>query len=188
MVGSLPQGGDMKGLWAIILIFYSFCFAHIYGYSYDVKVLRKWTPEYNRFHYWIGFSDFHDKTHKANTIQRKKIEEHLPTYDPQDLLVIVEDLSSPNSDGRLGCGAYYINSRVGILAGLGNFCKDNKIPVCNVEYRYCRVVALGPVINNINADPAFFPSTKKMTVAHLMQEIDQVYNDLLLGNSVLSKQ
>lgn len=172
----------MKGLWAIIGIFCGLMSAALCGYGYDVKALRKWQPEFNRYHYWVGFSDFHDRTHAANKIQRKKIEEHLPTYDPQDILVLVEDLSSPNSDGRLGCGSFYINSRTGILAGLGNFCKNNKVPYCNVEYRYCRVVALGPVINNIHADPAVFPSTQKMTVTHLMQEIEQAYNDLLLGN------
>lgn len=171
----------MKGLWAIIT-FFGLMTTALGGYPYDVKALRKWEPEFNRYHYWIGFSDFHDKVHPANSIQRKKIEEHLPKYDPRDILVLVEDLSSPNSDGRLGCGAFYINSRTGILAGLGNFCKNNKVPVCNVEYRYCRVVALGPVINNIYADPSLFPSTQKMTVTHLMQEIEQTYNDLLLGS------
>ena len=75
---------------------------------------------------------------------------------------------------------YFINSKVGILAGLGNFCKENHIPMQNVEYRYCRVVALGPVINNISSDPGAFPSTKRMTVSHLMQEIEQTYNDLII--------
>ena len=39
--------------------------------------LRKWRPEYQRYHYWIGFSDFHDKTHKDNVPQRKIIEDNL---------------------------------------------------------------------------------------------------------------
>ena len=175
----------MKGLGAIIL---GFCLlpCALQAYLYDIKALRKWHPEYNRYHYFIGCCDFHDKTHAANPIQRKRIEELLPAYDPASVLVLVEDLSSPNDTGRLGCGSYFINSRVGILAGLGSYCKDCHIPFANVEYRYCRVVALGPVINNLSADPSAFPSTKRMTVSHLMQEIEQTYNDLLFSSMTSS--
>lgn len=175
----------MKGLGAIIL---SFCLlpSMLHAYLYDIKALRKWNPEYNRYHYFIGCCDFHDKTHKSNPVQRKRVEELLPGYDPASVLVLVEDLSSVNDTGRLGCGSYFINSRVGILAGLGNYCKECHIPVQNVEYRYCRVVALGPVINNINSDPGAFPSTKRMTVSHLMQEIEQTYNDLLFSSMTSS--
>lgn len=153
------------------------------SYSYDIKVLKKWQPTLFCYHYWIGVCDFHDKTHAANTIQRKKIEDILPHSNPHDILIIVEDLSSTNDAGRSGCGPYYINSRTGILAGLGGFCKEHHLPHCNVEYRYCRVVALGPVINNITADPLSFPSTKRMTISSLMQEIDQAYNQLLFGQT-----
>jgi hypothetical protein len=175
----------MKGLGGIIL---GFCLLPValQAYLYDIKALRKWHPEYNRYHYFIGCCDFHDKTHVANPIQRKRIEELLPAYDPASVLVLVEDLSSPNDTGRLGCGSYFINSRVGILAGLGSYCKDCHIPFTNVEYRYCRVVALGPVINNLSADPSAFPSTKRMTVSHLMQEIEQTYNDLLFSSMTSS--
>jgi hypothetical protein len=158
-------------------IFFCSCAAYVY----DVKAARKWYPEYKRYHFWIGCCDFHDKTHKANTFQRKKIENLLSCCDPTTIEVHVEDLSSANDAGRTGYGSYYINSRQGILAGLGNFCKMQGIPYCNVEYRYCRVVALGPIINNITADPGLFPSTCKITVAHLMNEIEQTYNDLLLN-------
>ncbi len=178
----------MKGLWGSIIIvgIMAYC-SHIPAYLYRasdtqaVKVLRKWHPETNRYHYWIGFCDFHDKLHPYNGIQRKKIEELLPSHNPEHILVLVEDLSSTNDAGKLGCGSYFINSRVGILAGLGSFCKNNNVPAQNVEYRYCRVVALGPVINAIQADPHSFPSARKMTLTHLTQEVEQAYNDLLLG-------
>ena len=172
-----------KGL-GIFYVWYCLlqCF-YLGGYAYDLKVLRKWYPNYNRYHYWVGVEDFHDKTHTANAPQRVKIEESLPCHNPKDLLVLVEDLSSVNDAGRVGCGPYYINSRVGILAGLGIFCRLNSIPVFNVEYRYCRVVGLGPVINNITTDPALFPSVQKVTIGQLAHEIDRVRTDLLLGNT-----
>lgn len=170
----------MKRLGALL----GFCLyvSHIVSYGYDVKVLKKWQPTLKCNQYWVGVCDFHDKTHPSNTLQRKKIEDTLPNTNKNDVLVIVEDLSSCNDAGRSGCGPYYINSKTGILAGLGGFCKDHHIPVCNVEYRYCRVVALGPVINNISADPNLFPSTKKMTVSSLLHEIEHAYTHLLLGN------
>lgn len=177
----------MKGFWV-----YLWC-AGVFGvqmnaYLYrdakgDIKVLRKWNGDTNRYHYWIGFRDFHDKHHKHNPMQRKRIEELLPGHNPEHLLVLVEDLSSPNDMGKLGCSSYFINSRTGILAGLGSFCKKNHVPVQNVEYRYCRVVGLGPIINNIHADPHSFSSTKKLTLEHLTQEVEQAYSDLLLGSS-----
>lgn len=170
----------MKGLGTKLVLLLMVC-TQMHAYLYDVKVLRKWQPKCNRYHYWVGCCDFHDKTHKHNSVQRKKIEEWLPGYNPDHLLVLVEDLSSTNDAGKLGCGSYFINSRAGILAGLGSYCKTAHIPVQNVEYRYCRVVALGPVINNIHADPHSLPSAKKMTLAHLTQEIEQAYNDLLLS-------
>lgn len=172
----------MKGLWTRIFLLLAFC-APMRAYLYDVKVLRKWQPQCNRYHYWVGCCDFHDKLHKHNSVQRKKIEEWLPGYNPEHLLVLVEDLSSTNDAGKLGCGNYFINSRMGILAGLGSYCKTNHIPVQNVEYRYCRVVALGPVINNIQADPNSLPSARKMTISELTREIEQAYNDLLLGST-----
>lgn len=182
MVGNKTlEGAVLKGLRVFIL---GFCLAPglLHGYLYDIKALRKWHPEYNRYHYFIGCCDFHDKIHKSNPMQRKRIEELLPLYDPKNILVLVEDLSSANDTGRLGCGPYCINSRIGILAGLGTYCQEHHIPFQNIEYRYCRVVALGPVINNINSDPGKFPSTKRMTVSHLMQEIEQAYNDLLFSS------
>lgn len=172
----------MKGLGTKFVLLLTIC-TQMQAYLYDVKVLRKWQPESNRYHYWVGCCDFHDKLHKYNGVQRKKIEEWLPDYNPEHILVLVEDLSSTNDVGRLGCGSYFINSRVGILAGLGSYCKINHIPVQNVEYRYCRVVALGPVINNIQVDPHSLPSAKKMTITHLTQEIEQTYNDLFLGSN-----
>lgn len=177
----------MKGF---LLYLYCLLFTCVQSNAYlyrdekgDVKVLRKWSADAHRYHYWIGFKDFHDKQHKHNTIQRKRIEELLPCHNPEHILVLVEDLSSPNDMGRLGCGSYFINSRTGILAGLGSFCKKNHVPVQNVEYRYCRVVALGPIINNIQADPHLLPSAKKLTLSALTHEIEQAYSDLLLGST-----
>lgn len=177
----------MKGFWlfAFCALFFGI---HTNAYLYrdakgDIKVLRKWNAQTNRYHYWIGFRDFHDKHHKHNGMQRKRIEELLPCHHPEQVLVLVEDLSSPNDQGKLGCGSYFINSRAGILAGLGSFCKKNHVPVQNVEYRYCRVVGLGPIINNIHADPHSFSSAKKLTLEHLTQEVEHAYTDLLLGST-----
>ncbi len=167
----------MKKIKAIIG-FFCIYMMQLSAYSYDIKALRKWQPAYNRYHYWIGICDFHDKTHPDNSIQRAKIEEWLLSYNHLDSLIVVEDLSSCNAEGRTGCGPYYINSRAGILAGLGNFCNTHNIPVVNVEYRYCRVVGLGPIINNITANPSLFPSAKKMTIADLTSEIEQTYQQL----------
>ena len=176
----------MKGLRWIVWSMSLWC-ALLQGYIYEIKVLRKWNTSLNCYQYWIGFSDFHDKNHKDTNNQRKKIEEWLLLYAPNDILVLAEDLSSANNELNAGYATYYINSRTGILAGLCTYCKQHQIPVVNVEYRYCRVVALGPVINNISADPSLFSSTKKITIAQLVQEIEQMQMNLLKTNHVQFK-
>lgn len=147
------------------------------GYLYEVKVLRKWHPHYNRYHYFIGCCDFHDKAHVENEPQRKRIEELLTSADIQDVHVNVEDLSSSKGNGLIA-GSFYINSTTGVLANLGNFCANNNISYDNAEYRYCRVAALGPIINNLNVNPESFPSSSKITVGMLKQEIDKAIKDL----------
>ena len=61
----------MKGLWGISISFLTVTLN--FGYSYDVKALRKWDLASNRYHYFIGYCDFHDKVHPANDIQQKKL-------------------------------------------------------------------------------------------------------------------
>lgn len=168
----------MLVIWGLLPIYSG---AYLYK-DKEVYVLRKWSSERQRYRYWVGFCDFHDKTHKANQIQRKKIEELLAQRNPDLFHVQVEDLSSPNDEGKAGFGSFYINSHAGILAGLATFCRDHDIPVQNVEYRYCRVISLGPVISNIAMDATLFPSTKRILVTHLLQEIEQTYTQLWMNN------
>ena len=147
------------------------------GYLYEIKVLRKWHPQYNRYHYFIGCCDFHDKAHVENEPQRKKIEELLTNADIQDVHVNVEDLSSSRGNGLIA-GSFYINSTTGVLANLGNFCANNNISYDNAEYRYCRVAALGPIINNLQVNPVNFPSSSKITIGMLKKEIEKTIKDL----------
>lgn len=145
------------------------------GYIYELKVLRRWDTERNRYQYFIGLSDFHDKAHGANKQQKELLTQFFKRCAQQNPKVIVEDISSHGSQGRMTCGRFYVDSHGGILGGITQVCKACGIhDVDNIEYRYCRVTSLGPIINNVYADLTAIPSSSTITVDRLLQEIDDI--------------
>jgi hypothetical protein len=144
---------------------------NVHGYIYQAVVMRKWQPDFNRFHYFIGLGDLHDKKHPSNNDQVQKLEQLLANTQKDDLKIFTEDLSVANSDGRHVVKGYLINSRGGILGGLTDKCRTYGIDVDNLEYRYARVCALGPVLNNRNANIFDLASTNKITIGDFTHEV-----------------
>ena len=130
------------------------------------------------FDFFIALSDFHDKAHPSNDDQRPTIEDLLKKINPNKYKVVVEDLCSLSNAATTKKVNFYIASKGGILAGLGDFCRTNNIPFENVEYRYCRVATMGPVINNLSASPHLFLSTRSIELGVLVDEIEQTLNSL----------
>jgi len=165
------------------------CTAHFFwsisafAFIYEVKILKKWDAAHKRYHYFIGFSDFHDKVHVANKHQLAKIETILNTCDKNSTKVAIEDLSSINNNGRSACGRYSVNSRGGVLGGLAQTSRTMGLDVANVEFRYCRVISLGPVLNNLQGNLNSFPSATTTTMSALLDEVSkeivqiQAYDD-----------
>jgi hypothetical protein len=167
----------VKSLWLLLTLFFMphFCCAYIY----EIKVLRTWRPEKQRYHYFIGLSDYHDKTHPANKMHVAAIEDALSRCKPTALKILVEDLSSSATHhDKTRCGNFAVNSRGGVLGGLATRCQAKGFDVDNMEYRYCRVSALGPVLNNLHSCPHDFPSVQQTPVIHLAQEVDAVMTEI----------
>ena len=148
----------------------------IHGYLYQGIVMRKWNDLYGRYHYFIGLGDYHSKQHPANQQQRDQFESLLAQVDPTDLKVLTEDLSVSNSDGRFACGKFYVNSRGGFLGGITDRCRCWGIDVDNLEYRYARVCALGPLLNHrlfnrSTKSPYNFASVRGISVDQLYREV-----------------
>jgi hypothetical protein len=139
-----------------------------YFYSLYVKkiVNKKGLPQLI-----ILLADYHDKTHAANKEQRIYLESLLKKCSNKKVKLIVEDLSSANNDGRMICCNFGINCAQGVLSNLANKARSLGIVVDNVEYRYCRVAAIGPLINNNTADPHSFRSCTGITITALHKEI-----------------
>lgn len=161
-----------------VVIVCALSYLRSFAFVYEVKIMRKWDAEHNRYHAFIGISDFHDKTHAINGVQLTKIKELLGKCDKNDVKIAVEDLSSPNNSGRFACGRFFVNSRGGILGGLADESRALKIDVLNPEHRYCRVVTLGPVLNNLKEPLDKFPSATMTPMAALVQEIGDVVNEI----------
>lgn len=150
-----------------------------YAYIYEVKVLRMWNAGSQKYHYFIGLSDFHDKTNNSSPSQLNKLEQLLASLDKKNTKIIIEDLSSKNVQGRKECGQFFVNSRGGILGGLTEKTKNMGLDVDNIEFRFCRVSSLGPVLNNLSAQLDSFPSAMQLKIGTLtdeiMNEIKEIY-------------
>ena len=160
------------------LMLLSFAPLTCYGFIYEIKILRKQRAD--GFHYFIGLSDFHDKVHPITKQQLNKIEHLLAQCDKNETKILLEDLSSRGSGGRSSCGRFTVNSRGGILGGLTRFCEERQLLVENVEYRYCRVSSLGPVLNNTYAHISQIPSVNDISIAELVQEIKDIVQEIKL--------
>jgi hypothetical protein len=142
-----------------------------YAFIYEIKVLRKWDANRQKYHYFIGLSDFHDKNNHSGSSQLNKLEQLLAGLDKKNNKIVVEDLSSQNAQGRKQCGHFFINSRGGILGGLTDKTKGMGLDVDNIEFRYCRVSSLGPVLNNLGGNLEDCPSAMQVKISALIDEI-----------------
>lgn len=164
----------MKKLYAICLIFLTQVVS-LDAYIYHAVVMRKWHADLNRFHYFIGLGDFHHKQHPANQQHLDELQQLLVGSQNGSLRILTEDLSVANDIGRRGVQGFSINSRGGLLGGLTDVCRGYGIDTQNLEYRYARVCALGPVLNDTSRDPSSFDSTRRLSVGDLT---DEIYTEL----------
>lgn len=145
------------------------------AYIYEIKVLQRWDAQNSRYQYVVGLSDFHDKIHAINKQQLDYLMGLFRRCASRKPKVIIEDVSSPGCMGRMTCGRFYVDSRGGILGGLAKICQDAGICYLdNVEYRYCRVTSLGPVVSSSGTDPAKIVPTAVITVGDLVAEVEEL--------------
>lgn len=145
------------------------------AYIYHAVVMRKWYADLNRYHYFIGLGDFHYKQHPANRQHLDEFHELLAGASKDSLKVLTEDLSVANDIGRRGAQGFSINSRGGLLGGLTDMCRSYGVYTQNLEYRYARVCAFGPLLNNVGQEPSSFDSMRKLSVRDLS---DEIYTEL----------
>lgn len=114
------------------------------AYVYDIRILRRTVPGTQEIQFLVGLSDFHDKTRQqVITEQRSMLERLLKGAARERIRFFVEDLSSANCDGTHSCANYRVNTRGGFLGGITDVVRRYGYSVDNLEFRYCRVVALG---------------------------------------------
>src|SRR6266404_2206664 len=176
---------NILGIACIIVLFSGNVFGYCYQVTADSKIVNKSTQAWQLV---VCCGDYHLKTHPANKDQLIYIESLLKRFKGKKVKCIVEDLSSVNNDGRMVCCNFGINCSEGVLGQLANKARACGIAVDNVEYRYCRVAGIGPLLSNIKAHPQTFRSsaTISMTSLHkeVMDEIEKIkkYNDGKLLN------
>jgi hypothetical protein len=175
-----------KSCCVIALLSGHIAFGYIYQLAADSKIINS-SNQQEQLVVWL--SDYHLKTHPANKDQRLYIESLLKRCTGKKVKFIVEDLSSVNNDGRMVCCNFGINCAEGVLGQLANKARSLGVAVDNIEYRYCRVASIGPLLNNIKSNPQAFRSTATIFMSSLykevMDEIEKIkkYNDGKLLNS-----
>lgn len=164
------------------------------AFIYDIRVMRRWDPAYRHYCYFIGLGDFHDKRHNITPLQLKQIDGIISRCPYGKTKMIVEDISSRSNVGRQLCGRFFVNSRGGILGGLAKKYRNKGfLGLDNVEYRFCRVASLAPVINSLKSDLSTLTSTSHIRICCLKNEIINVlkeistYNDGRVLNSWYQK-
>lgn len=170
----------MKKSIGCLLLCALLCNRPLYTFIYQVIVLERINPASGKKQRFIGLSDFHDKKNSANTAQLLCIKDFLHKQDKATSKIILEDLSSSSKAvTNSGCRRFQINSRGGILGGLAQSCSRKGLQVDNVEYRYCRVAALGPLLNNEHKKIHDFPSTCGLMVGDIVDEINTAIADIV---------
>ncbi len=148
-----------------------------YPFIYKIVVLRTLNPG-QKPHYIIAASDFHDKSHTANIVQRNTVETLLARCNKDTTRVLVEDISSSGSGGRRSCGNFIIQSKGSLLGGLAHDCRLMGLDVNNVEYRYCRVASLGPILRNPQACLFDLVPVARIPIAALLNEVTATMNEI----------
>jgi len=141
----------------------------VYGYFYYVCVVKKVVNKQKQHIILLG--DYHDKKHPANQDQRAYLESLIKKCAAVKGKLIVEDLSSVNNDGRMVCCNFGINCSEGVLGQLAHKARELGIGVDNVEFRYCRVAGIGPLLNNIEVSPFSVRSSATITTSSLHKEV-----------------
>jgi hypothetical protein len=180
------------------------CFFCSKAFIYDIRVMRKWDEPSKQYSYFIGLGDFHDKSHSITDLQIKQIDALVARCKKERTKLIVEDVCSEPTSGTKLCNKFCINSTGGILGGIANKYKNsgfnnfsgnptgnptgnpsnsNLNNLDNIEYRFCRVASLAPVINGLKSDYKNFMSTSKIRIGcfkdEIMNQINEIrgYND-----------
>lgn len=141
----------MKSLRCAIASFFLFTVWTVYPYIYMMHMLQYVAPS-GRELWVLGLGDFHDRVHIKTNLQRDGFEKLLQAIAECKTLVLVEDLSSPNTvSGCVGCGYLRIDTKGSFLAGLADACIKAGVQTLNLEYRFCRVAGLGPLLNRASS-------------------------------------
>ncbi len=149
----------------------------LYAFIYQVEVLRKWNPIRNEYQYIVGCGDWHDKKSGATKQQRAQLEQIIKKCSKKTTKVIVEDLSSNKKGQQAQCGPFIVDTTGGILGGLAQVCCAHNVSMENVEYRYCRVVSIGPLLHTPEIDAHTYASTRSIKMGNILAELQNMVRE-----------
>lgn len=162
------------------IFFAVLCLAHsVHAYVAYAVCLRKFLPDLNRYHYVVGLGDFHDVILPEDAKQRDVVEAWLKQPGNAGMRVITEDLFVPNVEGRSGMNGYRLSPRKGaFLDGITNLVQASGAMPVNVEHRYGRLIAFGP-LRNSSRNISTVAAAQGITVRDLIHEVEHELSCIL---------
>jgi len=174
------------------MLFISLFFFTCKAYVYQLSALKK-EDGMGFTQLIIGISDYHDKDHPLNKEQRDYLHSFLKKIDASRFKLIIEDLSSLNNEGKGMCCHYKIHASGGLLGNFADAVRNEHKEVDNVEYRFCRVAGIGPLLNNASMTPKQCISAASISIDMLCNEVfEQIssiacYNDVAYANALYKR-
>lgn len=167
-----------RGIHRLFLWVVAFACHPTSAFIYDIQVMRAQNPLTNDYRYFIGCSDFHDKSDSSTSSQRKDILSILKGCSKKKVKILLEDLNSPNCSGKQMCGRFILKSKRGTLAQLTQDLANKGLDVENVEYRYGRVIALSGILHDIARSPYQCQPACALRVASLLDEVNNALEEI----------
>ena len=142
------------------------------AYICHAVIMRKFLPDLNRYHYVIGLGDFHDTIVPEDQAHRDAVEAWLKQPHNKGMRVITEDLNAPSVEGRCGMKGYSLLRPIGaFLGGITEISRSAGAVVANLEYRYGRLIAFGPMRHSLK-NLSTVAASETITVGDLIQEVE----------------
>jgi hypothetical protein len=146
------------------------------SFIYQLSVLRAWQPQKNAYQYVVGLGDWHDKQEPITHVHRDLVNEFIAQADKRKTVFILEDLSADAQGNNARCKQFPLNTRGGLLGGVMQQCKACNAVAKNVEYRFCRVAALGSLLGSKSLmDAARFGLANTLSMEDIFNELQAAY-------------
>ena len=169
-------------IYSIFIFLFSVMPLSLSAFIYEITVMRVPLSADGSYYYFIGCSDFHDDSHVQALSQREQLLDILGKANRVHTHIILEDLNSPNVQGKQGCKNFMLSCKKGTLAQLTQDLQRSGYRAENVEYRFGRAIALSEFLKgleiNAQSNPYNYSSACALSVDDILNEVHDALEEI----------